>query len=250
MSLGNNIGNFSPAAWFFLAFILNVLLAALTPSLGNLLYGVALILGVIAFGLWLDGSFNTRNESQTERSQWEQEHHGHRLDRREFWRLLKLAYSNWIANPAVGRSLEDLVAGAAFPNKLPLSDGSAFPDWAWQAPDKWSGDARHLSQFAEQVYIPVKPPRAVRSQIMGGGTDFDRFDSIRRELSQFWDHWGRQAPLEEVIRLQGADDLVKANASEIKLLAFLEIARVKWADTNTPGKGGLFILGRRNAETG
>jgi hypothetical protein len=88
----------------------------------------------------------------------------------------------------------------------------------------------------------------VKSQLMGSTGEFDRFDTIRMELAKFWDYWGRQVPIERVITEQKGDPIVRAFASEIKLLTFLEIARVRWADSGLPGKSGLFRLGRRNAE--
>ncbi len=210
----------------------------------------ALFVGVFVWwsGAWRGLPARTPSGART---LWEAAFHDHRLDRREFWRLLETAYVNWQMKPEPNRSLRDVAHGAMMPGDLPLTDNSAFPGWAWEAENHCpDADAKQLLQLASQIYPAVTPPMAVRSQLMGATTEFDRFDSIRMELAKFWDHWGRQEPFEQTIREQRADPIVKANASEIKLLTFLEIARVRWAGTDTPGKSGLFRLGRRNAETG
>lgn len=186
----------------------------------------------------------------TEPSRWAAELHEHRLDRREFWRLLEIAYANWSVKPNSDRSLRDVVRSAQMPSELPLVDNSKFPDWAWTAEERCAGDARYLLQFTSAIYVAAKPPMVVKSQLLGSSGEFDRFDTIRMELAKFWDAWGRQEPLEQVIREQRADTFLKAHASEVKILTFLDIARVRWANSDLPGKSGLFRLGRRNAETG
>ena len=197
----------------------------------------------------IDSKTNT-HPSATTTTAWATELHHHRVDRREFWRLLETAYAHWAMNPEPHRSLREMMRGAQIPTSLPLADSSKFPDWSWRAEDHCTGDAMHLLQFASVIYVAAKPPMVVKSQLMGSSSEFDRFDTIRMELAKFWDHWGRQEPLEQVIREQKADGFIKAHASEIKLLTFLEVARVRWAGSDTPGKSGLFRMGRRNVETG
>ena len=190
-------------------------------------------------------------DASVAKTSWETELYSHRLDRREFWRLLEAAYSNWTMKPEPGRSLRDVVQATKMPSDLPLADNTKFPEWAWAAESHCAGDdAKQLLRFASAIYTAAKPPMAVKSQLMGSSQEFDRFDTFRMELSKFWDHWGRQEPLEPVVREQKADAIIKAHADEIKMLTFLEVARVRWADSGLPGKSGLFRLGRRNAETG
>lgn len=187
--------------------------------------------------------------SSRERSQWEQEWHDKRDVRREFWRLVNMAYRNW-AGRSTDRSLQDLVEASQFPPELPLDDGRQFSKWAWTIWDKQNkGSLQTLRDFTSQIYPGVTPAESIKTQLMGDGAEFDRFDDRRRELSKFWDHWGRQEPLEEVIREQNADGMVRSDTLEIKLLTFLEIALARWAQTGATGKAGLFTLGKRNAET-
>ncbi len=187
--------------------------------------------------------------SSRERRQWQQEWHDQRNVRREFWRLLNTAYKNWTGRPT-DRSLQDLVEANQFPPELPLDDGRQFPKWVWNVWDRQDKEPlKTLRNFTSQIYPGVMPAETIKTQLMGGGGEFDRFDDLRRELSKFWDHWGRQEPLEEIIREQNVDNIVRSSAPEIKLLTFLEIARARWAQTGASGKGGLFTLGKRNAET-
>ena len=187
--------------------------------------------------------------SSHERSQWQQEWHDQRDVRREFWRLLNTAYKNWTGNPT-DRSIQDLVEASQFPPELPLDDGRQFPNWVWNVWDKQDREPlKTLRNFTSQIYPGVTPAETIKTQLMGGGNEFDRFDDLRRELSKLWDYWGRQEPLEEIIREQNADNIIRSSAPEIKLLTFLEIARARWAQTGASGKAGLFSLGRRNAET-
>lgn len=183
------------------------------------------------------------------KTEWEQDWHKLEDARREFWRLIKTGYGNWGQRPD-DRSLLDFIEASRFPSELPLSDGQQFPKWVWSAPKEWEQKAKLLDQFAAQIYLGVVPAKAVKTQLMGGTNEFDKFDDLRRDLSKFWDCWGRQEPLEQVIREQKADSLVKSSSSEIKLLTFLEIARARWAQTGASGKAGLFELGKRNTETG
>lgn len=232
-----------PKVWVWLS-----MLSQETIVLLAIAVGAGIILTSDQWKPWLKRLLGVPEQSlSATRSDWQQEWQDHRLDRREFLRLLEVAYANWNMNPNPPRSLMDVARAAQFPFDLPLTDNSKFPEWAWEAEKHCSGDAETLLQLASQIYIAVTPPRAVKSQLMGSSTEFDRFDTIRMELAKFWDHWGRQEPLEQVIRQQNADGLVKAHASEIKLLTFLEVARVRWARSDLPGKSGLFRLGRRNA---
>jgi hypothetical protein len=214
------------------------------------LLGVGLVLLSLYWGNVIANFKLSRLAEQhsSPRSEWEKELRDLRFDRRDFLRMLEMAYAHWDRKPDPDRSLGDVVRSASMPSDLPLEDNSKFPDWAWAAEGHCVGDAKQLLEFASAIYIACKPPRVVRSALMGDYNEFDRFDTIRMELAKFWDHWGRQEPLEQVIREQKADRIVKAHASEIKLLTFLEIARVRWADSDVPGKSGLFRLGRRNAE--
>jgi hypothetical protein len=243
--------------------VMGALMAAfpnyIPPWLAWLCLGVGAV--TIGYGLyrlrqefweWLLERARADVRSSSERTPWQTELYDHRLNRHEFWRLLEVAYGNWSMKPTPARSLRDVVRGAKVPSDLPLADNTKFPKWAWEAethcPDD---DAKQLLQLASTLYIAARPPATVKSQLMGTTQEFDRFDqTVRMELSKFWDHWGRQEPLEQVIREQKADPIVKAHASEIKMLTFLEIARVRWAGADLPGKSGLFRLGRRNAETG
>jgi len=211
------------------------------------LIGGALIVVSIVFAIVRRPS-PAPSPSGPRRTDWEEQLHEHRLDRREFNRLLKAAFANWSMKPTGDRSLEDIARGSQIPTDLPLTDNSKFPHWAWAAEERCTGDAAILLQFASAIYPAVTPPMAVKSQLMGSTGEFDRFDTIRIELAKFWDYWGRQVPIDRVITEQKGDPIVRAFASEIKLLTFLEIARVRWADSGLPGKSGLFRLGRRNAE--
>ncbi len=184
----------------------------------------------------------------SERSQWQQEWHELQFQRRDFWRLLSTAYSNW-PRKTPNQSLQDMMVSAQYPLELPLSDGSHYPKWVWDAPKKWTGAALKADEFASGIYPATTRLGLVKSQLMGTTHEFDRFDDIRMGLSKFWDHWGRQEPLEQVIREQKTDSLIKSSAAEIKLLTFLEIARSRREQTGASGKGGLFRLGRRNEET-
>ncbi len=156
---------------------------------------------------------------------------------------------NW-AGRSTDRSLQDLIEANQIPPELPLDDGRQFQKWVWDIWDKQNkGELKTLRDFTAQIYPGATPAESIKTQLMGGGAEFDRFDDRRRELSKFWDHWGRQEPLEEVIREQNADNRVRSSTPEIKLLTFLEIARARWAQTGASGKAGLFTLGKRNAET-
>ncbi|HEX5998436.1 MAG TPA: toll/interleukin-1 receptor domain-containing protein [Hyphomicrobiaceae bacterium] len=184
----------------------------------------------------------------SERTRWEAELYDHRLDRREFWRLLEIAYKNWSMKPHPNRPLRDVVNSAPIPRALPLADNSKFPEWAWMAEIHVVGDAGGLLQFVSAIYTAATPPMTLKPQLLGGSNEFDRFDAVRMELAKFWDAWGRQEPLEQIISEQRADGFLRAHDSEVKLLMFLEIARVRWANSDLPGKWGLFRLAKRNAE--
>jgi hypothetical protein len=184
------------------------------------------------------------------RSDWEQEWHELRFRRSDFWSSATDAYNYW--NEEHGQSaLRELLEAASFPLELPLNQTQKFADWVWDfSHPNLTGATRALNDFAAAIYPAVKPPRAANSLIfLGGHAEFLRFDDYRRDLSKFWDHWGRQEPLEQVIREQKADGLVRNHANEIKLLTYLEIARERWAQEGAAGKSGLFKLGKRNAET-
>jgi len=244
-----------------LYFKLNVMVANLLGiAAGNQsLLGIALIIvgvtGLLTFAalhFWSRGKSPEKEDGKeridVRRSKWEQELHKLRFDRREFWRLITTARQNWQQNPDPGRSIDDLVRSAEWPKDLPLEDNTQFSRWALEVTKHWNGDTKKLGAFVSQIYIPVTPGKAIKSQTMEMTREFDRFDTIRMEMSKFWDHWGRQEPLEEVIREQKADGLIKGHREEIKLLTFLEIARSNLAQTGADGKYGLFSLGRRNAQ--
>jgi hypothetical protein len=187
------------------------------------------------------------------RSDWQQEWHELRFRRRDFWSSVIRAYDYWNEDHGYGHPpLHTLIDAAPFPSDLPLGGSDVrFPDWVWSFSNpQLTGEAAALNGLATAIYPAAKPAMSATSLIfLGGYAEFCKFDDYRAELSKFWDHWGRQEPLEQVIREQRADDLVKNHAREIKLLIYLEIARERWAQQGAPGKGGLFVLGRRNVET-
>lgn len=181
-------------------------------------------------------------------SEWSQELHDLRTDRRDFWQLLHGAYARSVGDHT-NRSeapLLNLIHDAKYPD-LPRADGREFAKWVWDAPDEWSGCAQKLNDFAAGLYPATTPPVAVQSPWMSY-SDHRRFDSLRMDLTKFWDMWGRQELLETVIRDQNMDGVIMSHAAEIKMLTFLEVARARWMPTGAAGKSGLFTLGRRNAE--
>ena len=195
-----------------------------------------------------DQSLKSISASTGERTPWEQEWHELRFRRDDFWRYMAIAMMAELGYGEHGPILHKRIADSAFPRALPFADGTDFPDWVWKAGSKFSGEAENLNRLASKIYPAVKPARSAKPPIMGGGIEWDKFDDVRRDLSKFWDHWGRQEPLEKIIHEQKADGLVKTSAKEIKMLTFLEIARERWAQDGGLGKIGLFRLGRRIAD--
>ncbi len=92
-----------------------------------------------------------------ERSQWEQEWHDQRNVRREFWRLINMAYKNW-AGRSTDRSLQDLIEANQIPPELPLDDGRQFQKWVWDIWDKQNkGELKTLRDFTAQIYPGATP---------------------------------------------------------------------------------------------
>ena len=102
------------------------------------LIGGALIVVSIVFAIVRRPS-PAPSPSGPRRTDWEEQFHEHRLDRREFNRLLKAAFANWSMKPTGDRSLEDIARGSQIPTDLPLTDNSKFPHWAWAAEERCTG---------------------------------------------------------------------------------------------------------------
>lgn len=163
----------------------------------------------------------------------------------DFWRLINKCYEAWDAR--ITEPLQRVIGVARLPGDLPIDDISTFPSWVYlfhqQINDRSSAAkdyASVLDQFASFIYdLPE------RGCLVFGINEFEHFDDKRRDLSKFWDRWGWQESLDQVIKLQKMDDILKSSAPELKLLTFLEIARARWRPTGSAGKRGLFLLAKR-----
>jgi len=182
---------------------------------------------------------------------WQQEWHELRFRRNDFWLLINRAYEHWSGK--LEESLRRIIAGSGFPNALPLVDNTTFSSWVWEfhgAIDDISAAANDYAsvqnEFVSHIYEPGKAER--KSLAFGGANEFDRFDDLRRELSKFWDDWGRQEPLDRVISEQMTSGINQSSAAELKLLTFLEIARARWNPTGASGKNGLFKLAKESCQ--
>lgn len=179
---------------------------------------------------------------------WQQEWHELRFRRKYFWLLINRAYEHW--GGKLEEPLQRIIPGSGFPKDLPLLDNTTFSAWVWEFPntiDDVSAAANDyasvLDQFASYIYGPGKSE--LKSLAFGGVNEFDRFDDLRGELSKFWDHWGRQEPIDRVVSEQMTSGILRSSMAELKLLTFLEIARARWNPTGASGKDGLFKLGEK-----
>jgi hypothetical protein len=155
--------------------------------------------------------------------------------------LIPPAHAKWTGVPSSFALTSHFVGKVGFPGGLPFNSGK-LRDYAKRAKATWSGDRKRLLDLCMAIY-----PGQGESSILDRDAR-ERFYEARRELSKFWDGWGRECYDEGSIQESELRPFMPS--AELVLLTYVEIALAPRNNDESPGKQGLFRLAQAASQKG
>jgi hypothetical protein len=163
---------------------------------------------------------------------------GQRVKCREtFWMNARAAFKKWDKKPPSVSEIESLIREAGCPGGLP-PHGEDIRDFARRGIQEWEGVRRELLNFCLALYSQQE------NSLLLDQKELEEFDETRRNLSKFWDEWGKEGFFYNTVDIDALPELIPGQTSQILLLIYLEIARAERNRDEGPGKQWLFQLGQ------
>lgn len=173
------------------------------------------------------------------RSDFFQTFHDYADARGDLWSILDFASARRQETEVDHGLVRECMKRVEFPEDiLGIGQNEQLYDYAKNAVEEWGDGRREFLDFCLLLYR------------QDGSSPLNRYertslDVYRRDLSKFWEEWGRRCSRQNMsIGDIAPPDIIQGQTPDVVMLTYLEIARGLHKKENSRGKQGLFRVAK------